>query len=136
MPDDAVGADYCVRTIDPGDGEGHRMSTTRVSGPRARDRPRTSFRVVGLVLLVMALGLLGVGLKDFFSSLSSESKEAADQIWMAFVGLLLLGPAGWCLQAGFMGSTSATAGLPCGRCGTRNDGAARACDSCGAVLAG
>ncbi len=84
----------------------------------------------------MALGLLGVGLKDFFSSLASDTHEAADQIWMAFVGLLLLGPAGWCLQVGFMKSPTDASGPVCPRCDTVNDGAAQVCGSCGAVLAG
>lgn len=127
------------------------MSTTRSPGLSGQDRARNSFRVVGVVLLVVALGLLGLGLQDFFSSLSSDSKEAADQIWMAFVGLLLLGPAGWCLQSGFMGSvnryaageptpalavTEAPTGPDCGQCGTRKDAAATFCDGCGAAFAG
>ena len=112
------------------------MITTRSPGLRGLDRARTSFRVVGLVLLVMALALLGVGLKDFFSALSSDSEEAAHQVWMAFVGLLLLGPAGWCLQVGFMGSHAAPAGVACPRCGAHHDQAAQACGSCGAALAG
>jgi hypothetical protein len=111
------------------------MSTTRTPGTRGQDGARTSFRVVGLVLLVMALGLLGVGLKDFFSALASDAPEAADQIWMAFVGLLLLGPAGWCLQVGFMRSP-APSGLACARCGTRNEADTGVCGSCGTALAG
>jgi hypothetical protein len=110
------------------------MSNTRSPAVRGQDRARNGFRVGGLVLLLLAVALLGVGLTDFVSALSSETNESADRIWIAFVGLLLLGPAGWCLQAGFMASESS--GLSCGRCGSSNDEAARACDSCGAALAG
>ncbi len=111
------------------------MSATRTPGRGGQDRARTSFRAVGLVLLVLALGLLGVGLKDFFSSLGSDTHEAADQIWMAFVGLLLLGPAGWCLQVGFMRSP-APSRPGCPHCRAVNDRAAPVCAGCGAALAG
>jgi hypothetical protein len=57
--------------------------------------------VIGVVLLVAALGLLGVGLADFFGSMNSF--EGPHRFWMVMVGILMLGPAGWCLQAGFMG---------------------------------
>jgi hypothetical protein len=109
------------------------MSTTRTPSLRGQDRGRTSFRIVGILLLLMALGLLGVGLTDFFSSLASDSREAADQIWMAFVGLLLLGPAGWCLQVGFMRAPRPS-GLACPRCGTVNHAVAQLCVGCGATL--
>ncbi|MGA8248644.1 MAG: hypothetical protein WB797_17180 [Nocardioides sp.] len=111
------------------------MSTTHTSGVPGPDRGRTSFRAVGIVLLVMALALLGVGLEDFFSSLGSDSHEAADRIWMAFVGLLLLGPAGWCLQVGFIRSP-APRGPWCPRCGAVDDAAADVCGNCGTAVAG
>jgi hypothetical protein len=110
------------------------MSTTHTPGLHEQDRGRTAFRVVGIVLLLMALALLGAGLKDFFAALRSDSHEAADQIWLAFVGLLLLGPAGWCLQVGFMRSTGSS-GAACPQCGTVNGTAASVCGSCGASLA-
>ena len=82
------------------------MSTTPPPGLRGQSSARTTFRVVGLVLLVVALALLGAGLADLFSSTSSQSMEGPHHFWMLFVGVLLLGPAGWCLQAGFLGTAS------------------------------
>lgn len=82
------------------------MSTTPPPGLRGQSSARTTFRVVGLVLLVVALGLLGAGLADFFSSMNSQSMEGPHDFWMVFVGILMLGPAGWCLQAGFLGTAS------------------------------
>lgn len=82
------------------------MNITGTPGLRGQTRARTSFRVVGLVLLAMAIGLLVVGLHDFFSSFGSDSADGPHRFWMVFVGLVMLGPAGWCLQAGFMGSVA------------------------------
>jgi hypothetical protein len=65
---------------------------------------RTAFRVAGVVLLFVALGFLANGLADFFSS--ADTLDGPHKFWMIFVGILLLGPAGWCLQAGFMGAAS------------------------------
>jgi hypothetical protein len=148
------------------------MSTTQSTPPgiRGQRSARIVFRVVGAVLLVTALGLLAVGLQNVFST--ADSFDGPDKFWMVFVGILLLGPAGWCLQAGFMGTASryvagettpvlkdsaaylsdgqgilgvgrtvddqpqqTATGPYCSKCGTRNDGDARFCDSCGAALA-
>jgi hypothetical protein len=65
---------------------------------------RTAFRVAGVVLLFVALGFLANGLADFFSS--ADTLDGPHKFWMIFAGILLLGPAGWCLQAGFMGAAS------------------------------
>ena len=78
------------------------MSTSE-PGLREQTSLRTTFRVVGLVLLVVALVLLGLGLADFFFSMSSDSMNMPSRFWMAFVGVLLLAPAAWCLRAGFLG---------------------------------
>jgi|SRR3954451_1396227 len=82
------------------------MSTTQSTPPgiRGQRSTRIAFRVVGLVLLVVALGLLAVGLQNLFST--GDSFEGPDKFWMVLVGILLLGPAGWCLQAGFLGAAS------------------------------
>ncbi|HET7432343.1 MAG TPA: zinc ribbon domain-containing protein [Nocardioides sp.] len=82
------------------------MSTTQHTPPgiRGQQGARLAFRVVGLVLLVVALGLLAVGLQDLFAS--GDSFEGPHRFWMVFVGVLMLGPAGWCLQAGFLGAAS------------------------------
>jgi hypothetical protein len=65
---------------------------------------RNVFRVVGLVALVVAIGFLVVGLKDFFAS--ADSFDGPHKFWMIFVGIFGLALAGWCLQAGFMGAAS------------------------------
>lgn len=82
------------------------MSTSQQAPPglRGQQGARTTFRVVGIVLLVGALGFLAVGLQDLFSS--ADSLDGPHRFWMIFVGVLMLGPAGWCLQAGFMGVAS------------------------------
>jgi hypothetical protein len=82
------------------------MSTTQSTPPgiRRQRSVRIAFRVIGLVLLVVALGLLAVGLQNLFST--GDSFDGPDKFWMVFVGILMLGPAGWCLQAGFVGAAS------------------------------
>ncbi len=81
------------------------MSTTPPPpGLRGQHGARTALRVTGVVLLVTALGLLAVGLADFFGSMNSF--DGPHKFWMVMVGILMLGPAGWCLQAGFMGAAA------------------------------
>lgn len=82
------------------------MSTTQSTPPgiRSQRSVRITLRVVGLVLLAVALGLLAVGLQNLFST--RDSFDGPDKFWMVFVGILVLGPAGWCLQAGFVGAAS------------------------------
>src|SRR3954451_11506195 len=82
------------------------MSTTPNPGLQRQRGARLAFRVIGLLLLVVALVLLGLGLQSFFSGFSDEGDGFPSRVWMAFVGVLLLGPAGWCLQAGFVGTAS------------------------------
>ncbi len=69
-------------------------------------RVRNTLRITGLILLVVGLFLFGSGLADFLSTMSNPSLEGPTKFWELFLGLLLLGPAGWCLQAGFLGSAS------------------------------
>jgi hypothetical protein len=82
------------------------MSTTQSTPPgiRGQRSARMAFRLGGLALLGIALGLLAVGLQNLFST--GDSFEGPDKFWMVLVGILLLGPAGWCLQAGFLGAAS------------------------------
>ncbi|HET9842095.1 MAG TPA: zinc ribbon domain-containing protein [Nocardioides sp.] len=81
------------------------MSTTQQGpGLRGQTVTRNVFRVVGLVVLVVAIGFLVVGLKDFFAS--TDSFDGPHKFWMVFVGMFGLAVAGWCLQAGFMGAAS------------------------------
>src|SRR5215510_3754577 len=82
------------------------MSTTPEPGLRGQRGARTAFRLIGVVLLVIALVMLGLGLQSFFSGFSDDATGFPSRFWMAFVGLLLLAPAGWCLQAGFVGVAS------------------------------
>lgn len=82
------------------------MSTESRSGLRDQSGARTSFRAVGGVLLMAAVYFLVSGLVDFFHSMSSDSMDGPHKFWMLFVGIVLLGPAGWCLQAGFLGTAS------------------------------
>jgi hypothetical protein len=105
LPDDAVGTDYCVSAVDPGTREEHEMSTTP-PGLRSQDTTRTVFRVVGVVLLLLALTFLALGLQSFFAAFGSDDPGFPSRFWMAFVGVLMLAPAGWCLQAGFIGAAS------------------------------
>jgi hypothetical protein len=69
-------------------------------------RVRNTLRITGIVLLVVGLFLFGSGLADFLSTMSDPSLQGPTKFWELFVGLLLLGPAGWCLQAGFLGGAS------------------------------
>jgi zinc-ribbon domain len=78
------------------------MSTSRPPGIRGQAAARTTFRVVGVVLLVVAVGFLAVGLADFFGSM--DSFDGPHRFWMVFVGIFGLAVAGWCLQAGYMGA--------------------------------
>jgi hypothetical protein len=69
-------------------------------------RVRNILRITGLVLLVVGLFLFGSGLADFLSTMSDPGMNGPTKFWELFVGLLLLAPAGWCLQAGFLGAAS------------------------------
>jgi|SRR3954452_3848865 hypothetical protein len=82
------------------------MSTTPNPGLHTQRGTCMAFRVLGLVLLVVALVFLGLGLQSFFSGFGDPDADFPSRFWMAFVGVLLLGPAGWCLQAGFVGVAS------------------------------
>jgi hypothetical protein len=82
------------------------MSTDTKPGLRDQSGARAGFRAAGGALLVFALFFLISGLVDFFHGMGSDSMDGPGKFWMVFVGILLLGPAGWCLQAGFMGAAS------------------------------
>src|SRR6478672_9939419 len=69
-------------------------------------RVRNTLRITGLVLLVVGLFLFGSGLADFLSTMSDPTLDGPSKFWELFVGLLLLAPAGWCLQAGFLSTAS------------------------------
>ena len=84
------------------------MSTTQSPGLRGQSGWRNLFRVVGVVLLVVGLVFLGLGLQSFFSAFGNDDPDAGfpSRFWMVFVGVLLIAPAGWFLQAGFMGAAA------------------------------
>ncbi|HEX3221189.1 MAG TPA: hypothetical protein VHR35_01365 [Nocardioides sp.] len=140
------------------------MSSTQPTPPgvRGQQGARMTFRVVGLLLPAAALGLLAVGPQDLFST--GDSFEGPHTFWMVFVGLLMLGAVGWCLQAvagettpviqaseeylcdgqGILGvarivddgdQASSVTGSFFSRCGVRNDADASFCDGRGAALA-
>jgi len=93
------------------------MSTTP-PGLRAQGATRAVLRVVGVALLLAALAFLTLGLQSFFAAFGSDDTGFPSRSWMALFGVLMLGPAGWCLQAGFIGAVAG----------------ATFCDSCGAPL--
>ena len=121
---------------------------------------RTTFRVLGGVLLVVGIGTFGYGIMSVFGS---EDAPGGAQIAAFMGGLLVVGVGLMLLQWGFVGAAARygagetmpvvkdsaaylsdgegilgvgrTAGPYCSRCGVRNDGAARFCDSCGTALA-
>jgi hypothetical protein len=64
--------------------------------------------VAGVILLVAGLVFLALGLQSFFSAFGNDDPDAGfpSRFWMVFVGVLLIAPAGWCLQAGFLGAAA------------------------------
>ena len=84
------------------------MSDTSTPGLRGQAGFRTVFRVVGVLLLIVGVIFLVLGLLDFFSAFGNDDPDAGfpSRFWMVFVGVLLIAPAGWCLQAGFMGAAA------------------------------
>ncbi len=121
---------------------------------------RTTFRVLGAVVLVVGIVTFGYGIRSVFGS---EDAPSGAQIAAFMGGLLVVGVGLMLLQWGFVGAAARygagetmpvvkdsaaylsdgegilgvgrTAGPYCSRCGVRNDGAARFCDSCGTALA-
>lgn len=140
------------------------MSEPRTLGPGLVHQAgvRITLRVVGGILLVTALVLLITGLLDFLSTMSPSSMDATPhKFWMFLVGIFLLAPAAWCLQAGFVGAAARFAAgeatpvikssadylsdgkgilgvgveqRTCAHCGAQNDADAKFCDSCGTAL--
>lgn len=85
------------------------MSTQPSPGPEDQARTRTTLRIAGVALLLVALFLFGSGALDVLSASSDSSGSGPSKFGMLFVGLLLFAPAGLCLQAGFAGSRARAA---------------------------
>ena len=140
-------------------------NSTPQPGLRNQAGVRTTLRVLGGLLTVVALGLIVTGGVEFFTL---EGFEEPHKFWMIMVGIPVLGIGLMLLQAGFAGAgaryaageyapvvkdttgyltdgqgilgVGATGGQPaagpyCRSCGTRNDADARFCDSCGVPVA-
>lgn len=78
-------------------------NATPPPNPGFRNQPvaRTAFRVLGVLVVLVALGLMTVAGMEFFSL---EGFDQPTRFWMFFVGIPLLAVGGWLLQAGFMGA--------------------------------
>ena len=140
------------------------MNNVPNPGLRGQSTARSVFRVVGFVLLAVALYFIVTALREFFTL---QDFEEPTKFWMLFVGLPLLAVGAWCLQAGFMGVAARYAageGAPvlkdsaayltdcegvlgvgrtvddepskfCSSCGNPAGVAARFCESCGHAFA-
>ena len=130
-------------------------STPDVTGQASR---RTTFRVLGGVLMVAALVLIGIAVADFLSVFGSDNFDAQPtKFWLFFVAVPLFAIGGFLLQLGFAGAgarylareyvpvlkesldelnagPARAAGPFCRSCGRRNDSDARFCDGCGAAM--
>ena len=137
------------------------LSPSPTEDPR-RDR-RTTFRVLGFVILLAGLGFIGAAGYDLVTRTGFEQPT---KFWMFFVGVPLLFVGGVLLQLGFAGAAASYlageyspamrqagqafgvrghghghghgdgSGPYCGSCGKRCDAAARFCDGCGTSMAG
>ena len=123
--------------------------------PRRSAGARTAFRVLGVVVLVVAIALVATAFGDL---MNADMYQEPTKFWMAFVGIPLLGVGGFLLNLGFGGAHArymaaeyspaiqsvagdiglrddASAGGPyCRSCGTQNDQSARFCDGCGTSM--
>jgi uncharacterized membrane protein YhdT len=124
-------------------------SNTGSPGFRNQAGIRTTFRVLGGVVLVVGVVMFGYGISQVFGS---DDVPGGFQIACFMGGLLVIGFGLMLLQGGFMGAaaryaagetmpvvkdslTSLSAGRYCSCCGVRNDEGAKFCDSCGSALA-
>ena len=133
---------------------------TATPGLARQTQYRTTFRVLGGVVLVVGIVTFGYGITSVFGS---EDVPSGAQIAAFMGGLLVVGIGLMLLQLGFVGAAARygagetmpvvkdsaaylsdgegilgvgrTAGPYCSKCGVRNDGDARFCDSCGTALA-
>jgi hypothetical protein len=134
------------------------MSTA--PGFARQDQYRTLFRILGAVLLI---GGAATCVWGFASFMGADDFPGASTVVAFLGGFLVAGIGLMLLQWGFLGAATRygagetmpvvkdsatylsdgegilgvgrTAGPFCSKCGTRNDGAAKFCDSCGTALA-
>jgi hypothetical protein len=109
---------------------------------------RTTFRVLGTIVLVVGLVVFVYGV---VSVLGSEYEPEGRSIVAFIAGLPIIGVGLMLLQWGFLGAAArygAGEAMPvvkdsldylktgpfCSKCGVRNDEDAKFCDSCGAAL--
>ncbi len=121
---------------------------------------RTTFRVLGAVVLVVGVITFGYGITSVFGS--GFEGPSGFQVACFLGGLLVVGFGLMLLQWGFLGAAARygagetmpvvkdsaaylsdgegilgvgrTAGPYCSKCGVRNDADAKFCDSCGSAL--
>lgn len=129
--------------------------------PQRSAAARTTFRVLGVLCMGTAVILIGVAVADFFRAFNDPSFGAQPtKFWMFFLAVPFFAGGGFMLNLGFGGAHASymareyspaiqsvardigmrqdapDAGGPyCRSCGTRNDQAARFCDSCGTSMA-
>ncbi len=133
------------------------MATT--PGFARQTQYRTTFRVLGVVVLVIGIVTFVYGIASVFGS---EDVPGGFQIVCFIGGLLIIGVGMMFLQWGFLGAAArygagetmpvvkdsatylsdgegilgvGTTGPFCSKCGVRNDADAKFCDSCGGALA-
>ena len=113
---------------------------------------RTTFRVLGAVVLVAGIVIFGYGITSVFGS---DEMPSGIQIASFLGGLLVIGFGLMLLQWGFLGAAArygAGEAMPvvkdsldylksnektgpfCSKCGVRNDVGAKFCDSCGQAI--
>lgn len=133
---------------------------TGIPGFARQSQYRNLFRVLGFVLII---GGAATCIWGFTSFIGAEDFPGAETVVAFLGGFLVAGIGLMLLQAGFMGAAARfgagetmpvvkdsaeylsdgegvlgigrSAGPFCSKCGVRNDGDARFCDSCGAQLA-
>jgi uncharacterized membrane protein YhdT len=133
--------------------------TSTTPGFARQGQYRTTFRVLGTLLLVTGIITFGYGIVSVFGS---EDVPGGFQIVCFMGGLLVIGLGLMLLQWGFLGAAARygagetmpvvkdsaeylsngegllgigrTSGPFCSACGVRNDAEAKFCDSCGNAL--
>lgn len=80
------------------------MDQQQGPGLARQEQVRTTARVLGPVLLLVAFALVATAFVDFFASM--DSFEEPDRFWMFFVAVPVLFVGGVLTQAGYVGTAS------------------------------